>query len=205
MPDIDLSELSTKKRNEAFLRRFNGRFFDGYEAFEHMKKPIKKMVVPSATFRGDLVLGDELKISVKAYSKTMEQKAPSAKKRSKLVDLIQPEERNILGDFGKVDMLRSFRVGGDDQKIEENSGDSEEDYDEEEKYETEETGQEVEKYELIRAFRYGKTLVPFSQEDIEASILRTTKGMLVLGFVNETDVNLHSPYRFPGQIMLAMC
>lgn len=46
----------------------------------------------------------------------------------------------------------------------------------------------VEKEKLIKAFRYGKSLVPFHRVDLKAAALESKKGMSILGFGKMSDL-----------------
>jgi Ku70/Ku80 beta-barrel domain len=144
---------------------------DGREALELMKRPIKKDVTPTGT-KSELVLGTTLRIPVKVYAKTMEQKAQSAKKWSSLAD-----SKEDTYDKGKVESTRTYVVV---KEKEEGSDDEEDDKDA--------VDEEVPHDDLIHAYKYGKTLVPFAQDDEDAISLRTEKEMGIIGFTSMQNV-----------------
>jgi ATP-dependent DNA helicase 2 subunit 2 len=148
----------------------DGNVFDAEEALDILSDFQTKKVKPTTIFRGPLTLGDEqkhglnaLSMEVFVYSKTMEVKLPSAKKWSAL-----PEARSH-----RVNMERTYHMAHNP---------------EEEEDEEPGVGPEVLKDDLIRAYRYGKVLVPFTEEDEDAMKIKTMKSMQVLGFIKMDKV-----------------
>lgn len=162
-----------KKANEKILRQFESRFVDGNDALAIMRRPKKKIVEPSAT-ASVLTLGKKVKIDIKLYAKTMEQKPLNAKKFSTISD-------SSNTDGGKVTTIRKYVIKTEKEEEIKNEEDDEH-------YIDEKPEEEVPKEDLINAYRYGKTLIPFSQDDEEATSLRTFKGMDILGFLYENEV-----------------
>ncbi|TPX69665.1 hypothetical protein SpCBS45565_g02344 [Spizellomyces sp. 'palustris'] len=175
-----------KAINEEFLRGFTeraeGNIFSGDEASELLERLRSKSVKPVTVFRGPLTLGDpeshpaeSLEIPVWVYNKTAEMKLPSAKKWSALAEAISEGERNGA-TYGAVEMQRTYKpaLGDADLQKDQNGQDK-----------------SISKDDLVRAYRYGKSLVPFSSEDEEAMKLRTSKGMSILGFVKQSEIPRH--------------
>ncbi|KAJ3279068.1 X-ray repair cross-complementing protein 5 [Borealophlyctis nickersoniae] len=180
-------KLRMKKANEEFLRTFtahlDGQFFEGSEAAEALERFRSKQVKPVTLFRENLTLGDPeahpdacLQIPVWAYNKTTELKLPSAKKWSALSEQI-PEGERQPATYGGVDMNRTYKLAQLDADA---GGDGKDD------------DEEIDEEETIKAYRYGKTLVPFSRMDEEQMKLGTEKGMSILGFVKLEQVPRHA-------------
>ena len=168
--------------NESTLRSFvdeaDGLVFEGSEADFLLDQLRAKSVRPSK-IAIPLSLGDpdthpesSLSLTVHVYTKTMELKIPSAKKFSGVAEQL-PEDQRSGEMFGGVDILRKYQLVQPD--ADDNVGGDEE-------------GHEIDVEETIKAYRYGKTLVPFSEEDEAAMKLRTEKGLAILGFVKMTKV-----------------
>jgi ATP-dependent DNA helicase 2 subunit 2 len=129
------------------------------------------MVTPSATFKGALQLGTGLTINVKAFAKTMSQTPISAKKCSALVH-INPNNP----ESGKINLIRKYMVSNQEQAAENNSNDEDN------------NNEEVAKDDLMYAYRYGKSLIPFSQDDEDACSIRTLKSMMIVSFISKSKI-----------------
>ena len=136
--------------------------FHGTDALEQASKPLAKQVKPVTVFRGDILLGDTLKISTYIYPKTMEVKPMAGKKWSSLADRNANTSQEL---YGQVQTQRDFKG--------------------------QETDTPFNQEDLIRAYKYGASLIPFSSEDEEYSKLNTAKELRILGFVKICDVNLY--------------
>lgn len=144
-----------------------------------MQQPLTKKVNPVSTFRGDLKLGS-LVMPITMYTKIMEAKPPAAKKWSGLAEAVGPPERGPT--FGQVMLDRSYsRVQANEE--------AQVDYN------------QIDRAELIRAYRYGKDLIPFSQEDEEACRPATEKSMIALGFVKLSSIARHHYMSNPIAVM----
>ncbi|KAI8590134.1 SPOC like C-terminal domain-containing protein [Geranomyces variabilis] len=174
-------------KNEAFLREMAASLehaiWSGDTAADFLNSLRSREVRPSPVFRGPLVIGDtelyperSISIPVAAYNKTAQATLPTAKKWSSLAENI-PDAPRMDESFGRVDMERKYKfVAAED--LDPNNVDAgaatgapdEEDAD-------------VDKADLVKAYKYGKTLVPLSAEDEAAMKLRTVKGMSIIGFV----------------------
>ncbi|KAI8827210.1 SPOC like C-terminal domain-containing protein [Fimicolochytrium jonesii] len=186
-PDSDIKaegKSEVKAANEVWLREFTeklgGTFWDGEEAKQVLSQLRSKTVRPVPIMRGPLLLGDPIahpsegiEIGVHLYAKTSEMKLPSAKKWSNLADTVPDAERDAT-TYGKVDMVRNYKLAMGDAQ----SSDGAEN----------ENGVKVSKEDLVRAYAYGRKLVPFSEEDEEAMKLSTTKGLSILGFVSKDRI-----------------
>ncbi|KAJ3176406.1 X-ray repair cross-complementing protein 5 [Geranomyces variabilis] len=174
-------------KNEAFLREMAASLehtiWSGDTAAEFLNSLRSREVKPVPVFQGPLVLGDaelyperSISIPVAVYKKTLEAKIPSAKNWSSLAENI-PDAPRLDESFGRVDMDRTYKfvVAEDLDPNNVDAGAATGAPDEEDA--------EVDKADLVRAYKYGKTLVPLSIEDEAAMKLRTVKGMSVIGFV----------------------
>ncbi|KAJ3009384.1 X-ray repair cross-complementing protein 5 [Thoreauomyces humboldtii] len=198
-PELPKSEdkPQIKKDNEAFLRNFaeelSGPFFRSDEAAEALDQLRSKDVNMTALFSGALTLGDPelhpescLSIQVKAFNKTTELKLPSAKKWSTLAESLPAEERENP-TFGTVAMDRTYKLAiGDDGTGDPGSAQDD---------------RPLTKEDLVRAYKYGKTLVPMSTEDEEGMKLKTTKGMSIIGFLRKTQMRR---YQFMAGIQVVI-
>lgn len=130
---------------------------------------------PVTVFRGNLVLGDpELKsdtsfgIPVHVFNKVAEFKVAPAKKWNPRV-----QDSDPIPDHS-ITIQREY--------VYKDSEEGEDDLDA--------LPADMEKDALIKAYRYGRRIVPVYPDDEEAWKLRTEKGMSILGFVSLNDVVL---------------
>ncbi len=162
------SPTSQKALNEQFLMQFvandNCDFYPGDEAFKQALKPLKKNTKPRTLFRGDLILG-HLEIPIWIYPKTMEAKLPTAKKWSLLADRVPPAIRDET--FGQVLAQKAYTVVKDEDEI------------------------EVDAQDTIMAHRYGKSLIPYDEQDSLAGKMSTVKEMQCLGFIQQSKIPRH--------------
>ncbi|KAI9009701.1 SPOC like C-terminal domain-containing protein [Gaertneriomyces semiglobifer] len=183
---------------EAFTESVSGFVFSGDEAHSLLTQLRSKSVKPVTVFRGNLTLGDveqqptkAVSISIHAYNKTSEMKLPSAKKWSSVAEGMS----DMRGDpaFGTVGMEREYHAAEDDVMNNDGTtgttGAGPSDHGEGDEGTVRRKG--LQNSELVRAYRYGKTLVPFTAEDEEAMKLRTQKGMSILGFLPQSRVPRH--------------
>ncbi|KAJ3043868.1 X-ray repair cross-complementing protein 5 [Rhizophlyctis rosea] len=170
-----------KAANEKFFREFvekvEGIIFEGSEAAALLDELRAKAVRPTKVniplSLGDPELHPESTISlmVQVYTKTAELKLPSAKKFSAVAEQL-PEDQREGPQYGGVDMSRKYQLVQPD--TDDNAVADE--------------GDEIDVEDTIKAYRYGKTLVPFSEEDEEAMKLHTEKGLAILGFVKMAKI-----------------
>ncbi|KAJ3154968.1 X-ray repair cross-complementing protein 5 [Geranomyces michiganensis] len=189
-------------KNETFLREFvatlEHTIWSGDTAADFLGSLRSKEVRPTPVFRGPLILGDtelyperSLSIPIAAYNKTSEAKLPTAKKWSSLAESI-PDAPRLDESFGRVDMERKYKfVAAEDVDLNNvDAGAGSDGADEEDA--------DINKEDLVRAYKYGKTLVPLSVEDEAAMKLQTQKGMSVIGFVKR---ELVLRYHFMSNIL----
>ncbi|KAJ3410505.1 X-ray repair cross-complementing protein 5 [Chytridiales sp. JEL 0842] len=195
------SDISVRANNERLLRHFaketKGEVYDGEEALELLHELRSRSVLIRTVFRGVMSLGNpdpdaqdakgSLHLRVWAYGKIMPTKLPSSKKYSKVAD----EAKDVAdeGSKGAVEMVRGYKVA--EQTLEDGEAGATrlaEDV-------------ELQKEDLVKAFRYGKDLVPFSEEDMEAMRLETSKGFSILGFVKMGQVKREWYMNNPLQVV----
>ncbi|KAI8609215.1 SPOC like C-terminal domain-containing protein [Chytriomyces sp. MP71] len=184
-PPSEMDE-STRAKNERFMRTFSattsGGVFSGDEALALLGELRAKSVKPTTLIRHTLTLGDpfestdtSISISVWAYAKVKEAKLPSAKKWSRVGAEAVDAAHELFK--GEVVMERSYRLK--DIPVDERAdmdGESPDDI-------------ELSKDDLIRAYKYGKDLIPFSEEDRDAMKLMSSKGFSIIGFVKKSEVS----------------
>ncbi|KAJ3201024.1 ribosomal protein S14, S11 [Entophlyctis luteolus] len=193
-PDTD---TSIRASNERFMRAFSadtaGDVFSATEALSILSGLRPKSVRPTTLVRCSMTLGNpfenmdaSLSFPVWAYAKIKEAKLPSAKKWSR----VGAEAADVADEYakGEVVMERTYKIK--DLRL-----DDEDDFDK-----IADTV-ELDKNDLIRAYKYGKDLIPFAEEDREAMKLRTTKGFSILGFVRKSEVQRELFMNDPMQIV----
>jgi len=158
------SEL--KKSNEQFFREFaqkaNGEVWSVDEAIEILNEYRTKDVRATTLLRGPLIIGtppNSLEMSCWVYTKTKELTLPSAKKYSAVSEAAagSEEEKTYA-----VDMERVYSI-----KMNTKEGEKE---------------IEISPDNLVKGYRYGKSIVPFSSIDEEQLALQNEKGLTVLYF-----------------------
>ncbi|KAJ3283149.1 X-ray repair cross-complementing protein 5 [Rhizoclosmatium sp. JEL0117] len=189
------SDKSARAENERFMRSFaestKGDIFTGSEALSILGSLRTRSVKPTTLIRCGMTLGDpedqtnSLSFPVWAYSKVKEAKLPSAKKWSRAgAEAAEGSNDAFIGD---VAMERTYKVK--DVAIDGADPDAAMD------------GITLEKEDLIRAYKYGKDLIPFSEEDRDAMKLHTIKGFSMLGFIKSSDVSRELLINDPMQLI----
>eukprot|EP00833_Pecoramyces_ruminatium_P004618 jgi/Orpsp1_1/1178650/evm.model.c7180000066195.2 len=161
-----------KKSNEEFFRSFaemaNGEVWSVHEALEILNEYRTKDVKATTLIRGPLTLGtppNSLEMSCWVYTKTRELTLPSAKKYSAVSEAAAGDDEDKT--FA-VDMERVYTI-----KM--NTKDGEKDV-------------EVNQENLVKGYRYGKSIVPFSAIDEEQLALQNEKGLTILYFFPKEKV-----------------
>jgi len=139
----------------------NGQIIPSTMAMNIYKQFRSRSVWPVAKFRGPLEIGSNLKILVQSYPKATEEKLPSLKKHSKAV------ANSSEPDSGKVSLDRSYHIADDADKV------------------------QIDNDARLRAYYYGKQLVPVTKDDEELLKFQTEKGLKFLGFCSSKDVPRH--------------
>ncbi|CAI7814739.1 unnamed protein product [Closterium sp. NIES-54] len=153
---------------------------------------VKPRVLPTTSYRGDLLVAPGFTIKVWAYKKTFPQRLPSLKLLSHLAP---PSDPSATGD---VKMEREYRVvenvvdghgeGGGGRG---DGGDGEEGGRGER---GEGGGEELETVgldELVRAYKYGPQVIPVSEYDRMANRFHAEKGIQIIGFTMRDQIPRH--------------
>ncbi|KAJ3318976.1 X-ray repair cross-complementing protein 5 [Boothiomyces sp. JEL0866] len=154
-------EFDENNDNQSFLMQMIlnlGVYFESQDALDLINQQATKQVKPTTTFRGSLVLGDPENI-------TTSLKIPiwMYNKTSKLT---LPTAKKLskpgleLGD-GKVEVISTLKTV---------------------------KGETDEKVERIKAFRYGKHLVPYTEQDEQTAQLETLKSLAIITFVPKEKI-----------------
>jgi ATP-dependent DNA helicase 2 subunit 2 len=143
-----------------------GNMFGREDAEEQIERLRLKSVI-SVNTRFDIDISDSTKwpeegirLQVMMPLKTTKLALPSAKKYSAISEGLPETDRT-----GNVEAQYTFSFMGENEEA-----------------------VEVDKDDLIKAYRFGKTLVPFSAEDAEAIKYRCNKGLYVIGFLKLSQV-----------------
>lgn len=151
---------------EQLVEPLEGQVYELDEALMMLSELGSKRARQVATFRGTLdlaVMADQsggLQIPIAIYPKTMASKLPSA---SKLTSEKATVERSL--EYRRVPM-----------GVEEDP-------------EASAVMPVIPKEDLIQAYRYGRTLVPFSRIDKEAMAYKSEKVLAALGFVSQDSID----------------
>ena len=175
-----------QKNHEKILKALvdqceNGVFGTMAQAVEELAIPRIKVVRPFKAYDGPLTLGDPqkypsaLSIHVERYFKTKRATPPSASNvvipngPSQTQGRDQDNDTPMSGvEFQPVKQLRTYRV--DDSKAAGGKKD-------------------VDTEELAKGYKYGSTLVPFSESEQTLVKYETTKSFTIIGFVPMSSVS----------------
>jgi ATP-dependent DNA helicase 2 subunit 2 len=154
-------------QREEMLKRFvelneKGVLVDSGEAFEMVSEMQGKSVNPTTTFRGNLTLGDPLSQETYALSIPVwiyNLVVPLKPPTAKKYSKISTEE-----GMHEVGMDRVYKKEDDEGEFGDFAG------------------------ETIRAYKYGKHLIPITEEDEKTMALSTTKQIEVVQFVRLADI-----------------
>jgi ATP-dependent DNA helicase 2 subunit 2 len=129
-------------------------------AISEMSVPRVRQVRPVPSFKGTLSIGDPynfddaLQINVERYPRTKRATAQSATKYVPAKEESQESKESIQG--GAVTLQRTYKIKRGEEEI------------------------EVDKEELDKAYKYGKTIVNLSEADLESMKPKTYAGLDVL-------------------------
>lgn len=181
-PNEDEDELedtrlvpSTKKRNEKSLHRFvtktNGAYYGMEEGLHLLSQVRLKTVRQTPVYGGSLTIGS-VSIGVKGFIKTKMMPMPTMKKMSAESQQLQQQkvlEGEELYDIPSMDvkMDRSYKNLMEPDKTFPKST------------------------TLLKGWRYGKTLVKMSKEDLDRVKYKVDRCMIVVGFVHKSKVPRH--------------
>ena len=167
----------------SFIGQVGGSKVESRDAREFLLLPKTKSVRPVTTFRGNLVLGNQndqsnsnssLVIPIHVFNKTAEFKPPSS---------------SMWNSKGKVDHLVTRNT---EYVYKINSRDLND---------VESLPEEVSRNELVKAYYYGRKLVPVYADDEQMWELKTEKCFEIIGFTSADDVPRHY---FSGGVMLVV-
>nr|KAJ3419297.1 X-ray repair cross-complementing protein 5 [Polyrhizophydium stewartii] len=182
---------------------------DPDEAFDYLNRIKTKQIHGTTVFRGPLTYGGSeggdggLMIPVWAYLKTSEVKIPSAKKYSRLVESMTPNERQralamVGNNFGKVDITRSFKHARPDDDAAgvvfpatAAAAAAGADGDDANADPLQSGANRIDPMSLTKAYKYGKSIVPISVDAEEQNKIKSEKSMVILGFVKLTAIPRH--------------
>ena len=147
------------------------------EAYEQTQTIFTKEVRPTPNYRGYLYLGrpepekEFLPISINMYLRSKKVSLPSGSKVSAV-------SQRSNGGPQKVDRITTYSVDVSNEET------------------PEVTDMQVEKESLKKGFRFGKSILIISEEEIAAEMLQTKKGMSIIGFVDAKTVKIiHISFR----------
>ncbi|KAH6624996.1 ATP-dependent DNA helicase II subunit 2 [Chaetomium sp. MPI-SDFR-AT-0129] len=176
-----------KAANEKILRKMvesctDGVFGTMQQAVEELAIPRIKPVRPFKAYDGPLTLGDPskyesaLSIHVERYFKTKRATVPSASTVVINTDHGGASQTQTLdedtamdgAEFSGVKHMRTYRVQDDEAP----GG-----------------KRDVDLEDLAKGYQYGRTVVPFSESDMNVTKLATTKSFTILGFIPFNNYN----------------
>ena len=156
------SESTTQSHNKMILERMmsqiKGGIFPAKVAMSIYKQFRKRQVHPVTKFKGDLEIGEDIKIGVMCYGKTRAENLPSLKKYSLIAD-----PSNSEGE-GKIKMDRVYCLFDDPDQM------------------------PIDEQYKIKAFKYGKQFVPVAKMEEDLLKYTTAKCLKVLGFTDRKKV-----------------
>ena len=140
------------------VENVTGAIYPSHKAMQIYKQFRKRSVYPVAKYKGGLDLGLGYSLDVAVYGKTKEEPLPSLKKHSTAVEFSESAEE------GRVQMSRAAVLEDDP------------------------TGAEVDPEEIVKAYYYGKSVVPVSS--VEENLLKflSKKCMKLLGYLKYHEV-----------------
>lgn len=186
--DFDDEEFGVKEDDKREEKRVNERelmrlveMVDGAygtlaEAVAELGRPRLKSVRPVASYRGKLTLGDvkdfkdTFAIDVERYPRTMVAKPASASRYT----VAEKEGGEVkLEEVGEGQMLEAVRQARQYQVDKEGA---------------EGEKMEIDKEDMEKGYKYGRTVVPISSTDEAVTVLETEQGMEIVGFIQAEKV-----------------
>lgn len=197
--DFDDAEYGYKEEGKSKTRAENEKVLEGLceavdgvfgtleQAVAEMGKPRLKTVRPVASYKGKLILGDEenyhtaFSIDVERYPRTMVAKPVSASRYAPGdQDTGGESSGTMLEDRGGKPELQTVRQARSYQvENEEEAGGM----------------MEIDKEEMAKGYKYGRTVVPISQTDEEVATYPTEPSMRIVGFIPASNVSRVSVFR----------
>ncbi|KAG7667367.1 hypothetical protein Ndes2526B_g04120 [Nannochloris sp. 'desiccata'] len=191
--EVDASIQAVKKDNNDLLDRLSTQINMNMRSITYVADlagvfPVAGEHTVTATYATvDLCLGDKLKIAVKFALKTKQERTPSLGKESPL----------IRGEAGRGDgasgSLKEEEAEGRSSPAPGEGGElpgikkSIEYYREEDKDQLEPVPPE----DMVKAFRYGREVVPMDANEIDFATYEAENGLQVLGFITGTAIPRH--------------
>jgi ATP-dependent DNA helicase 2 subunit 2 len=181
-PDKRAAVPAAKKKNESALRRLvhavGGRYHSLPEGCKLLSAFRSKTVAQRPTYTGDLKLGD-MSVPVRMFLHAKQNPLPSFKKLSAYSQMLQQQDAVEGGGDVRAVEPSANRTGGK-TKRERGSDDEDEIREEDEMVAQATMGVKMERdyvgviepdkhyprQELVRGYRFGRTLVPFSADDL---------------------------------------
>ncbi|EPZ30967.1 Ku70/Ku80 beta-barrel domain-containing protein [Rozella allomycis CSF55] len=155
------------------VKEVDGQVLPINEALQILSHFRSKTVRQVTTFRGNLSIGKSIQIPIFMYTQSTQRTLPTAKKGS----AISMQSEEIKDKTMEVIRNTSY-------------------------FTKDEASDVVEKEQLVKAYRYGKTLVPFNESEEKAMSLETSKGLEIIGFVPVTEIDRES---FMGSTYAVTC
>ena len=172
---VKLEVTADQSKTEDTLKRLcaniQGRVYPSAQAMEIYRQFRKRAVYPVAKFKGALEFGEGTGLEVAVYTKTRPESMPSLKKHSGAVDFTADAKT------GLVKMSREAALADDPNS------------------------KALEPDDIIKAFHYGKSVVPVSKEDETLVSLATEKCMKLIGFTSKSSI---SRDRFMGGVEMVL-
>jgi ATP-dependent DNA helicase 2 subunit 2 len=189
-PDNRVVPLAKKKNEEAlraFVNDVKGRYQPLPEGCRLLSAFRTKAVAQRPTYTGSLTLGD-ISVPVRMFLQAKANPVPSMKKLSAYSQLLQQQdaiEGGVVGGGGGGAMTRAERNDDEDGSMESKVDLSarmevklERDY-----VGVIEPDKHFDRSQLVRAYRFGRTLVPFSKPELEALKYKVTLFVILFALV----------------------
>ncbi|KAA8894251.1 putative Ku family DNA helicase [Sphaerosporella brunnea] len=169
-------KAENEKKLSDLVEAVDGAFGTMAQAVEEMGTPRLKTVRPVASYKGKLTLGDPTKydsafaIDVERYPRTMVAKPVSASRYvvteqstdGESAPTMTATEETPASELQAVRHARTYQIESEDV-----SGGK----------------MEIEKEEMAKGYKYGRTVVPISQADEAIAVMETEPSMDIVGFI----------------------
>ncbi|KAM9977506.1 hypothetical protein ACTFIR_011373 [Dictyostelium discoideum] len=194
--DMDTSNnnnnKSLKEKNEIFLREFaesvDGVLVPVKQALEMMSFFRSQSVMTRTSFRGALEITPELKIPVWGYLKMKQQLLPSLKKISSIAQQ-QIEQQQQQQQQQQQNKNKNNQDNEDNEEGKPNitlDVNQEVSY-----YSITDPDNEILKPDLLKGYKYGKSLIPFSKIDEDQLKYSSSKCLKVVGFTDRKSIPIY--------------
>jgi ATP-dependent DNA helicase 2 subunit 2 len=179
------SKAENEKKLRGLAQAVDGAFGTMQQAVEELGTPRFKTVRPVPSYKGKLTLGDVTKyetalaIDIERYPRTMVAKPVSASKYAVVEDTEGESASTMTGETSAPDLqaVRQARI-----------------------YQVENEGEtggkvEIDKEDMEKGYKYGRTVIPISKADEAIAILETEPSMDIVGFIPADKVRLGCSFR----------